>query len=263
MSERFRVALQGFSAFERQGLSSYFRLAASDALQFEPVETLADSDFCVVDADRKAAVEAVHKAGRTAWAVFVGGQLPKGALIHLSRPIDPQQVSRALATLVMARRSVADPFAPSAPVEAAPAPAAASVRTAAALARANLDLEVLVVDENAAARSRLEAQLSELGCRVTQAGDADEALAQLAQQRFRVVLSVIGLAGMDGLALCQEIKRRRRGAPSVVLISQQAGASERVRATVAGSDGFLAKPVDADELLRVLRACSNRRRRAR
>ena len=72
---------------------------------------LADSDFCVVDADRASAVEAVRSAGRMDWGVFVGGQLPKGAIMHLARPIDPTQVARALETLVVARQSEADPYA--------------------------------------------------------------------------------------------------------------------------------------------------------
>lgn len=276
MTERFRIALQGFSAFEQQGLASYFRLAAGPEVAFDAVDQLADSDFCVVDADRRPAVDAVRDAGRTEWAVFVGRELPKGAVVHLARPIDPQQVTRALETLVRARRSAARPVgtavrpagsaarplgaaAPAAEPAASPTPHAKLARPLAA----NFDLDVLVVDHDAAMRVELQTRLGALGCRVVTAASADEAQVQLAQQRFRVVFSDMQMDGTDGLALCQDIKQRRRGAPNVVLTSAATSTSDRVRATLAGGDGFLAKPFDTDELVTVLRNCSNRRRRAR
>lgn len=255
-STRYRVALQGFSAFERQALESYFRLAATPKLAFDSVGVLADSDFCVVDADRVSAVEAVRSAGRMDWGVFVGAQLPKGAIMHLARPIDPTQVARALETLVSARQSVADPYA------SVPAPVPDGKRARAAPV-ANFDIDVLVVDDTDIARRFLQVQLGKLGCRVTEAASGEQALAELARHRFRVVFTDVDMKGLDGLSLCQQIKLRRKGAPTVVLMSAKASASDRVRATLAGGDAFLPKPIDAEELLSVLRTVSNRRRRAR
>lgn len=254
-STRYRVALQGFSAFERQALESYFRLAATPKLAFEPVKALPDSDFCVVDADRVSAVEAVRSAGRMDWGVFVGAQLPKGAIMHLARPIDPTQVTRALETLVVARQAVADPYASTGVPETKRARAAVSV--------ADFDIDVLVVDDTDIARRLLKVQLGKLGCRVVEAASGEQALAELAHRRFRVVFTDVDMKGLDGLSLCQQIKQRRKGAPTVVLTSAQASPSDRVRATLAGGDAFLPKPIDTDELLSVLRSVSNRRRRAR
>lgn len=256
MNARWRVALVGFSPFEQQALESYFRLAAGPAPAFEPAPSPGDCDFCVVDGDRPAAVEEVRAANRTSGSVFIGQQVPVGAVMHLHRPIDPRQVARALETLVLARQAVADPYAPR-PAAARPAKRPRPV------AEARFDIDVLVVDDIDIARRFLQVQLEQLGCRVAVAASAEEALAQLAQARFRVVFSDVQMQDMDGLALCQQIKQRRKGAPTVVLISSQVTPSDRVRATIAGADAFLGKPIDAAELVAVLRTCSNRRRRAR
>ncbi|WP_428420882.1 response regulator [Methylibium sp.] len=256
MTPRYRVALVGFSPFEQQALESYFRLAGGQSPAFEPAPSLGDSDFCVVDGDRPAAVEEVRAAGRMDGAVFIGQQVPAGAVMHLHRPIDARQVARALETLMLARQAVADPYAPR-PAAVRPAKKLRPV------AEAHFDIDVLVVDDTDIARRFLQVQLEKFGCRVTVAASAEEALAKIAQARFRVVFGDVQMQDMDGLALCQQIKQRRKGAPTVVLISSQVTPSDRVRATIAGADGFLAKPIDANELVAVLRSCSNRRRRAR
>lgn len=257
VATRHRVALHGFSAFEQQALETCFRLAAGPAAAFEPAASLDDSDFCVVDADRPAAVAAIGAAGRVDRTVFVGQQAPAGATMHLRRPIDPRQVMRALETLVLARQAVADPYAPKAPRAARPA------KRPKPAAEAHFDLEVLVVDDIDIARRFLQVQLEQLGCRVTAADSADAALQALARRPFRVVFSDVEMQGTDGLGLCRQVKQQPRGAPAVVLVSAHASPSDRVRATIAGADGFLGKPIDPAELVAVLRDCSNRRRRAR
>lgn len=125
------------------------------------------------------------------------------------------------------------------------------------------DIDVLVVDDIDIARRLLQVQLQQLGCRVTTAESGADALERLQAAHFRIVFSDVEMKDMDGLALCQQIKQRRKGAPTVVLVSARSTPSDRVRATIAGADGFLGKPIDAAELVTVLRACSNRRRRAR
>jgi len=256
VTSRYRVALVGFSAFEQQALESYFRLAAGQTPAFEPAASLADSDFCVVDADRPAAVEEVRAAARMAAAVFIGQQVPDGAVMHLHRPIDARQVARALETLILARQAVADPYAPK-------TAAARPARRPRAADETHFDIDVLVVDDIDIARRLLQVQLQKLGCRVTTAVSGADALERLQTSHFRIVFSDVEMKDMDGLALCQQIKQRRKGAPTVVLVSAQSTPSDRVRATIAGADGFLGKPIDAAELVTVLRTCSNRRRRAR
>lgn len=282
------LALEGFSAFERQTLESYLRLCARETL-FEAGASLADCAFCVVDADRPAAVEAVRAARRQSASIYVGGKAPDGAAAHLPRPIDPRRVAHALDTLARAMRArvaFADPnpqerttaaltpasgsatataTAPAItlPAHSLPAePARRSARPGAATTSA-FELDVLVVDDLDITRRLLVAQLERLGCRVAEAVDAQEALARLAEQRFRLVFADVALCGLDGLALCQRIKQAGAGAPAVVLVGAPASPSDRVRRLLSGCDGQLAKPIASADLITVLSAHGNRRRRAR
>ena len=80
---------------------------------------------------------------------------------------------------------------------------------------------------------------------------------------MRIVFCDTQTREVDGMALCQQIKSVKKGAPSVVLMSPKVSATDKVRAQLAGADALLAKPIPADDLLEVLRTASNRRRRAR
>ena len=51
MRARYRVALRGFSGFERSALGSYFRLSAERRPVYEQVPTLEMADFVVADAN--------------------------------------------------------------------------------------------------------------------------------------------------------------------------------------------------------------------
>src|SRR5262245_53598500 len=105
-SQRYTVALQGFTSFERGALASFFRLAASRTPAYVEAERLDDCDFVVADGDDTRSVQAVRNAGRMADAVFIGAQTP-GAMATLARPVDPLQLVRELDALAQVRRDAA------------------------------------------------------------------------------------------------------------------------------------------------------------
>jgi len=123
--------------------------------------------------------------------------------------------------------------------------------------------DVLVLEGRHTATSPLIAQLDRVGCRVSVARDADEATELIARGPVRIVFCDVQTREVDGMALCQQIKSVKKGAPSVVLMSPKLNSTDKVRAQLAGADVLLAKPIPADDLLEVLRTASNRRRRAR
>ena len=98
-----RIALLGFSEFERSALASCFRLAAQREPRFELVVTLTDADYLVADADHGPSVQLVEVTERLAVTVCIGLHAPEGAAVSMRRPIDALQVMKALAALVQAR----------------------------------------------------------------------------------------------------------------------------------------------------------------
>ena len=59
-TDTFTVAIEGFSAVEREALASVFRLAAQRSPTFQRGEEAGVSDFLIADADSAAAVAAAH-----------------------------------------------------------------------------------------------------------------------------------------------------------------------------------------------------------
>lgn len=100
MTTRYRVALQGFSDFERDALTSGFRLIGTRQPGYRLVAAMAGCDFIVADADHRRVREAIVASGRVDETVFVGDEGPDGAPALLSRPVDAQRLLDELDRLV-------------------------------------------------------------------------------------------------------------------------------------------------------------------
>ena len=122
--------------------------------------------------------------------------------------------------------------------------------------------DILIVDDEKNIRTHLATYVGSLGHGVDTAEDAALALRALAQRDFDVVLSDVRMAGMDGLALLREIRRRRPDAV-VVLMTAYATVPEAVEAMRAGAYDYLVKPFSLDQvgllLARVLEVQALRR----
>ena len=96
MSARYRVALHGFSEFERTTLTFCFRHAATREPGYQHVALIADSDFIVADASHGSIAGSQTRGERMRDTLFVGDHPPQGATAWLRRPIDPERILRAL-----------------------------------------------------------------------------------------------------------------------------------------------------------------------
>lgn len=271
----YGVALLGFGAFERHALASYLRLSTRRAHAFRQAETLADAAFAIADADDPAIVASIRAAGRAADTVFIGALAPEGALAWAMRPIDPLHVFRELDAAVHMRRpapayeAAADEsavsnggrdFLPSgfdsghSGLDSVPGAPGGLAHRAGDAAPPPL---ALLVDDSDNALRFLESQLHVLGLRTEAAAASARALELSVRQRFDIVFLDVDLgpaSELDGLALCQRLKRRASGekVPLVVFVSAAASPTDRVRGTLAGCDGYLAKPLDDHELEHLL-----------
>jgi two-component system cell cycle response regulator len=270
--ERYTVALQGFSAFERATLASFFRLAARRAPAYVQVDLPEHSDFVIADADHADSLDAVQVAGRTRDTVFVGAQAPAGAMAWLQRPIDPMHIVRELDALVERRRTAPGVFSdePMLPdvdlllpdihstlhaAATSPVPAGATQSYQGGAGR-----DVLVVDDSPVARKFLALRLQRLGYHVQVASSGEQALALLAHWPFAIVFIdvVLGPAdAMDGLRLCHAIKHGAAVAggqtPAVVMATGLTGSTDRVRGSLAGCDAYLTKPLMEADFIAALR----------
>ena len=107
---------------------------------------------------------------------------------------------------------------------------------------------VLVVDDDEDILRLLSIRLRARGFRVTTAASAEEALARIAVDPPRAVVSDVRLPGRDGLALFEEIRSTRPTLP-VILLTAHGTIPDAVDATSRGVFGYLTKPFDRQVLL--------------
>jgi CheY-like chemotaxis protein len=133
--------------------------------------------------------------------------------------------------------------APSQP--AAPAPAASAGR------------RVLVVDDNEDGAESLAMLLEFHGHETHQAYDGVEAIAAAERLRPDAVLLDIGLPRLNGYETCRRIREQPWGKDMFLVALTGWGTEEdRQRSGEAGFDTHMVKPVDYDELLRLLEKTS-------
>ncbi len=123
-------------------------------------------------------------------------------------------------------------------------------------------LHVLVVDDFPVNRAVLRALLEKRGHRVTEAEDGVVALDKVAAGHPDLVLMDLDMPHLDGL----EASRRIRAMPDdtlaatpVFALTGKAFAEDIERSRQAGMNGHLAKPVQLDELVRVLASATHPR----
>ena len=108
---------------------------------------------------------------------------------------------------------------------------------------------VLVVDDDSAIVSTVEAVLLDEGYEVATAGDGREALQQLDREMPTLVLLDMRMPIMDGWTFAEEVKRRGLELPIVVMTAAQ---DARRWASEIGATGFVSKPFDIDDLIQAV-----------
>ncbi len=112
-------------------------------------------------------------------------------------------------------------------------------------------IHVFVVDDEPDARELLQRVLGEQGANVTLFDSADRALAAVAVSRPAVIVSDVGMPGVDGYQMMRTLRANesRDSRIPALALTAFARAEDRKRALVAGFQAHLAKPFDVTELL--------------
>jgi CheY-like chemotaxis protein len=112
-------------------------------------------------------------------------------------------------------------------------------------------LRVLVAEDNAMNRKVAVGLLERRGHRVIAVADGRQALAAVEQEAFDVVVMDVQMPNMDGFETTVAIRAREersgRHVP-IIALTAHAMTGDRERCLRAGMDGYVSKPVEADEL---------------
>jgi PAS domain S-box-containing protein len=137
---------------------------------------------------------------------------------------------------------------PGLPPSRAAAPAAPAAGPAAAARH------ILIVEDNADAREMLAKLLSLLGHRVEVAATGPEGVERAVELRPEVALIDLGLPGMDGVEVARAVRAALGRSIRLVALTGHAGEEHRRQSLEAGFDDYLAKPVEMEELTKLLAA---------
>ncbi len=121
-------------------------------------------------------------------------------------------------------------------------------------------VRVLVVDDDPDARRLVKRLLSECGAQVNTAASDAEALELLQANRFDVLVSDIGMPGMDGYDFISRVRALdapSQGVPAAA-VTAFARVEDRQRALRAGYQRHVAKPIEPSELINVVAILAGR-----
>jgi two-component system alkaline phosphatase synthesis response regulator PhoP len=111
---------------------------------------------------------------------------------------------------------------------------------------------VLVVDDDPSIRSTLKEVLSRESHQVTTAESGEEALNLMRGTTFDLALLDLKMAGMDGLSLMKEI-RRRSPATGIIMLTGYATLESAIGALRQGAHDYLLKPCEPEVLKNSIR----------
>jgi len=220
-------------AAERDGDQAL--IAVSDNGIGIPPESL-DDVFCMF-------TQVAHAAHHTPGGLGIGLSLVRSLVELHGGTIHAASAGTGMGSVFTVRLPLAERHAR--PV-GAPVPAASAAGTQ--------PLRLLVVDDNRDAADTLAALLSVMGHDVAVAHDGYQALRMLDGLRPQAVFLDIGMPGMSGFEVAENVRRElRHDGVMLVALTGWGGADDRARTAQAGFDAHLTKPATMAAIEAVLR----------
>jgi two-component system KDP operon response regulator KdpE len=115
---------------------------------------------------------------------------------------------------------------------------------------------ILVVDDEPQIRRVLRTALSAQGYEIHDARTGEEALEELREQRFDLILLDMNMPGIGGLETCRQI--RASSEVAIIMLTVRDSEHDKVAALDAGADDYVTKPFGMPELSARIRAALRR-----
>ena len=107
---------------------------------------------------------------------------------------------------------------------------------------------ILIVDDDKRIRELLRSYLMENGYLISLAASAAEARERMRGLAFDLIILDVMMPGETGLSLVASLRSEKSSTP-VLMLSALADSSDRISGLQSGSDDYLAKPFEPQELL--------------
>jgi DNA-binding NtrC family response regulator len=113
---------------------------------------------------------------------------------------------------------------------------------------------ILIVDDDPHFLRVLARILSGENFLVTSAGGACDALELVKSAQFDLIISDLRMPECDGLSFLEALRQGGKNVP-VIILTAYGEVDTYLAAMNAGATEYLNKPIDSDELLRIVRSC--------
>ncbi len=118
-------------------------------------------------------------------------------------------------------------------------------------------MDILVVEDNRELSVLLCDFLRAEGYTVSSADTGEKALAYFDKYGARLVILDVNLPGMDGFAVCSEI--RKNSNTPIIIVSARVDKDDKLNGLITGADDYIEKPYDIDILLAKIKGIFMRR----
>ncbi|MBX4916040.1 response regulator [Rhizobium bangladeshense] len=117
-----------------------------------------------------------------------------------------------------------------------------------------MSANILTVDDSASIRLTTKVTLTNAGFSVTEAVNGAEGLMAAKSGSFDLIVTDLNMPIMDGLTMIEELRKlpAQAGVP-IIFLTTESDADLKARAKAAGATGWLTKPFDPENLVKIVK----------
>ncbi|WP_237152211.1 response regulator [Oryzibacter oryziterrae] len=117
-----------------------------------------------------------------------------------------------------------------------------------------MSASILTVDDSMSVRMTTRIALTGAGYKVTEAVDGLDGLNKAKAARFDMIVTDLNMPNMDGLRMIEELRRlpNQTGVP-ILFLTTESDPGMKNRAKAAGATGWLTKPFEPDQLVKLVK----------
>jgi two-component system chemotaxis response regulator CheY len=117
-----------------------------------------------------------------------------------------------------------------------------------------MSANILTVDDSASVRMTTKIALTNAGYQVTEAVDGLDGLTKAKAASFDLIVTDLNMPNMNGLEMIEALRQSpdHTGLPIIFLTTESDG-DMKARAKAAGATGWMTKPFDPEQLVKIAR----------
>ncbi|MEO4000981.1 response regulator [Mesorhizobium sp. CAU 1732] len=117
-----------------------------------------------------------------------------------------------------------------------------------------MSASILTVDDSASIRMTIKIALSGAGYTVAEAADGAQGIEKAKANHYDLIVTDLNMPVMDGLTMIEELRKSpaHMGVP-IIFLTTESDEGMKQRAKAAGATGWLTKPFDSEQLVRIVR----------